>query len=78
MTNPGVLMATGQQPLMPPPPPPGMMGPPPGGPGAPQGPGQMVGNGEQPVVQKAMETQQPNMPTNPSTGDAAQVPGVNA
>lgn len=75
MTNPGVLMATGQQPLMPPP---GAMGPPPGGPGAPQGPGQIMGNGEQPVVQKAMETQQPNMPTNPATNEPAQVAGVQA
>lgn len=71
--NPGILMATGQQPLMPPPPPPGM-GPPP--PGAPQGAGQLVGGGEPPAQMKAEEVQQPNLPTIAGTDQKPTVPGV--
>jgi hypothetical protein len=75
--NPAILLATGQQPL-PLPPPPGM--PQAGGPGAPagpgpgpQGPGPNVGPGPNPEAQKP---KLPNMPTNPATGEPAQVPGA--
>lgn len=74
MTNPGILMATNQQPLMPPP---GMMPPGPGGPpGAPQGPGQLVGDGSAPASQKAMEVKGPNLPNIAGTKDKPVIPGV--
>lgn len=79
MMNPGILMATGQQPLMPPPgmmPPQGPMGP--GGPpslGAPPM-GKMIGNGQPPIVQKAGEIRKPNLPTIAGTRDKPTVPGV--
>jgi hypothetical protein len=73
MTNPGILMATNQQPLMPPPPPPGM-GPPP--PGAPQGAGELVGGGQAPAQEKAQEVKQPNLPTIAGTKQKPTVPGV--
>lgn len=68
--NPGILMATGQQPLMPPQPP--MMGP--GGPGAPQGPPPIQGP-DAPLPEQ--EAKMPGMPTNPATGEKAVVPGAN-
>jgi hypothetical protein len=88
-TNPGILMATGQQPLMPPPPPQGAPGMPPGGPpqlpppghggppptGAPHL-GQMVGNGQAPVVQKAGEVAHPNLPNIAGSKNKPTVPGV--
>jgi hypothetical protein len=81
-TNPGILMATGQQPLMPPP---GMGGAPGtavpgGGPqgGGPQGgPGQLVGGGAPPVVQEAGEVSQPNLPNIAGTNEKPTIPGVN-
>lgn len=76
-TNPGLLMATGQQPLAPPPPPPGILPPPPGGPVAPQGNGpKLVGGGQPPVVTKAEEVKPPRLPTNPLTHEEAVVPGA--
>lgn len=74
-SNPGILMATGQQPLMPPPPPPGGM---PGGPPAPGAPtgGKMMGGEQPPVVRKAMEVSPPNLPNVAGTDQPAQVPGV--
>lgn len=75
MSNPGLLFATGQQPLpMPMQGPPGM---PPQDQGAPQGIGQEVGGGEPPVQQEADQVQQPNLPTIAGTDQTAQIPGVN-
>lgn len=71
--NPGILMATNQQPLMPPAPPPGM-GPP--QPDAPQGAGQLIGGGQSPSVQKAQEVKQPNLPTIAGTHEKPTIPGV--
>lgn len=73
MKNPGILMATGQEPLMPPP---GMMpqGAPP--PGAPQGPGELVGGGTPPAVEKASEVKQPNLPNIAGTDRKPTIPGV--
>jgi hypothetical protein len=78
-SNPGILMATGQQPLMPPP----QMGQ--GMPG-PQGQpeeqqqipdiGREVGNGEAPEVQKAREVRQPVLPTVAGTHEKPMIPGV--
>lgn len=68
--NPGILMATNQQPLMPPQ---GMM-PPQGG--TPQGAGQMVGGGTPPAVQKAEEVNQPNLPNIAGTNQKPTIPGV--
>ncbi len=78
MSNPGILMATGQQPLMPPPPPPGMM--PPGGPGAPppgapQGPGQMAQPGS-PAQKTAEGVRPPNLPNIAGTQQKPTIPGV--
>lgn len=71
MTNPGLLLATNQQPLMGQP---GMMMQP----GAPGGdPGQTVGGGEPPAETAAQEVRQPSMPNNPATGEPQQVPGAN-
>lgn len=70
--NPGILMATGQQPLMPPAPPPPL-------PGAPQGAGQLVGNGQNPSVKKAseiQEAQQPGLPNIAGTQNEPSIPGV--
>lgn len=81
--NPGILMATGQQPLMPPPPPPGAPGPggpPPGGPPKPgMGPniGKNVGGGVPPAIQKAQEVHRPSLPTVAGTqGEKPTIPGV--
>ena len=71
VSNPGLLLATGQQPLMP-------VQPPVGAPVAPQGAGQMVGEGLPPVTQNAEGVKLPNLPTNPATGEPAQVPGAPA
>lgn len=75
-TNPGILMATGQQPLMPPAPPPGMMPPGPGGPPAgihapPGAAGPMTGDG---AGIKPPEPNLPNMPINPLTKQRAEAP----
>ena len=82
MTNPGLLMATNQQPLMPPPPPPGMMGPPPGGPphgppAGPPGPGPAKIQGKPPEGQPMAEAKEPGMPFNPLTHERQVVPGSN-
>lgn len=86
-TNPGLLFATGQQPL-PQPPPQAPPAPPPGGPPpnvqAPPppglklaGPGGTIGTGQSSgVQQKAQTVNLPNLPTNPLTKEKAQVPGV--
>ena len=75
-TNPGLLIATGQQPLpVMQPPMMGMPGQAPGAPG-PQLP-KMVGGGEAPAQAKAETVNQPNLPTDPATGEAPPVPGVN-
>lgn len=82
--NPGILIATGQQPLPPPPPPPGMMGPPGGPPGGPPQPppgppkalGKQVGDGQSPAVQKAEETNLPSLPNIPGSKEKPPVPGV--
>lgn len=76
LTNPGLLMATGQQPLMPPPPAPGMAGPgaPAPGPGAPPSAGNMEGSPEV-GPQPTDEASQPNMPINPVSGERQEVPG---
>lgn len=71
MTNPGILMATGQQPLMAPPPPMGMPSP-----GGPQGMSKLIGNGVPPVVQQAGEVRKPGLPTVAGTKEKAVVPGV--
>lgn len=67
-TNPGVLMATGQQPLQ--------IAPPMAPPGAPQNMAQTVGSGEAPAVTKAEETRMPEMPINPATGERAEIQGA--
>lgn len=74
MTNPGILLATGQQPLMPPQ---GMM-PPGGAPpvGAPANLGKQVGGGTPPVVQKAEGVKSPGLPNVAGTKEKPQVPGV--
>jgi hypothetical protein len=83
--NPGILLATGQQPLMGPPQP--MMGGPggPGGPGAPGGPppgdqpkGPRLLNGppQAGVQEKAQQVRQPQMPMVAGTDQRAVVPGV--
>lgn len=73
-TNPGILMATGQQPLMPPPPPmmPPGAGPMPGG--APIG--NMVGDGQNPAVHKAQDVRQAALPNIAGTKMKPTVPGV--
>ncbi len=72
-TNPGILMATGQQPLMMPPPPPGAMPP---GPGAPQGLGKVIGGGEPPAQMKAGEVKGPGLPNVAGTDQKPTIPGV--
>lgn len=76
MSNPAILFATGQQPL-PMAPPPGMM--PPGAPpvGAPKGP-QRIAGGAPPVVAKAEEVKEPDLPNVAGTKEKPQVPGVPA
>jgi hypothetical protein len=69
--NPGILMATKQNPLMPMMPPPGM-----GPPGAPQGPQQVMGGGEPPAMQQVQEVRKPQLPVNPATKERAVVPGA--
>jgi hypothetical protein len=74
LMNPGILLATGQQPLMPPQ---GMMpmAPQPGAPAGP--PPEAVGNGQMPVQNKADEVAGPNLPTIAGTdGEKPVVPGV--
>lgn len=75
-TNPGFLMATGQQPIPMPMAPPGMPGP--GGPGAPQGPQQLEGPPQAPSEQQAQGVNMPSLPNVAGTQDQAQVPGVTA
>lgn len=70
MSNPGILLATGQQPLMPPQ---GMMPPPPG---APEQVGQLVGDGQNPAVEAAQDVNQPNLPNIAGTDQKPVVPGV--
>jgi hypothetical protein len=80
MSDPGYLMATGQQPMpMPQMPPPSQGGPPQGGipePGAPQGAGPMIGGGEPPAQLKANEVRQPGLPTVAGTNEKPVIPGV--
>lgn len=74
MSNPGLLLATGQQPLPMP-----MMMPPPGmpeQPGAAPGMPQMMGDGQSPVQQQAGETQLPSLPNVAGTKEKPVVPGV--
>jgi hypothetical protein len=76
MTNPAILLATGQQPLPVGPP---MMGlPGPQGPGGPAPGPQAPGPGPQgpPGMSEAQEPKQPNLPINPATHERAEVPGV--
>lgn len=79
ISNPGILMATGQQPLMPPP---GMGMPGAPAPMPPEGGGgdvgKLAGDGSQPVMQQALEVNEPRMPINPATQQEAVVPGFNA
>jgi hypothetical protein len=73
MTNPGILMATGQQPLMPAPgsAPPGAS--PQGGP--PMGP--LEGDGTvSPIMKKAQAIKQPNLPNVAGTKEKPTIPGV--
>lgn len=79
-TNPGILMATGQEPLNIPPP----MAPPVGPPGAPgqQMPpappvGHMVGDGQAPAIHRAQEVAHPNLPHVAGTKNQPTIPGVN-
>lgn len=79
MQNPGILLATGQPPLMPP----QMPGPPPGGmpgmlppPGAPAGVGKQIGGGMPPAEQKAQEVRQPSLPNIAGTKEKPMIPGV--
>jgi hypothetical protein len=67
-SNPGILMATNQQPLMPPPPqmPPPQVGAPVGAPGL----------GPPPVAQKAAGVTEPNLPNLPGTTEKPTIPGV--
>jgi hypothetical protein len=85
MSNPGILLATGQQPLMVAPPMGGMGMPGQGGPGAPQMEGPQGspmkllnggGGGQAETQQKADQVRQPNMPMIAGTEQRATVPGV--
>lgn len=79
-SNPGLLMATGQQPIPQMPPqmagpggqPPGAGGPPQGGPAAQMGPPQAQ------AQKKAEDVNMPNLPKVAGTNERAQVPGVTA
>jgi hypothetical protein len=74
-TNPGLLVATAQQPLMPPPPAQGAQAP--GGlPGEVPAIGQMTGNGQNPSIQKAEEVRAPGLPNIAGTNQRPTVPGV--
>lgn len=73
VSNPGILLATGQQPLMPP------QGPPPPPPGAPPPMPPGAGGGAPAVVHKADEIRKPTLPTVAGTqGEKPIVPGVDA
>lgn len=89
VSNPGILMATGQQPLMPPPPPgaPPMNGPqgpphPAPGPSAPPAqhvPPKPIGQMNEPtspIVRKANEVKEPNLPNIAGTKQKPTIPGV--
>lgn len=77
VNNPGILMATGQQPLMPPQPPPlPPGGPPPGQPGAPSGLGKMLGGGGSPAEAHAESVKAPGLPTIAGSNQKPTVPGV--
>lgn len=69
MQNPGILMATGQQPLMAP-------QQPPGPPGAPPQLGAQMGGGEAPAVKKADGVREPSLPNLPGSKEKPVVPGV--
>lgn len=71
MMNPGILIATGQQPLMPPP---GMMSPQ-GMPPQPGGPGPVPGNAPA-VVQKGEGVKPPELPNIAGTKEKPTIPGV--
>lgn len=79
VSNPGILFATGQQPI----PMPQQPAIPPQGPAPVQAPGQqpnaaeIAGLGHLPVENKADTVNQPSLPTNPLTGEQAVVPGAN-
>ena len=73
MTNPGLLMATGQQPLLPAP---GMGLPPQGAPQGSPGMDRLVGDGMPPIVKKAKEIAQPSLPNVAGTKEKPNVPGV--
>lgn len=73
--NPGILIATGQQPLMPPAPPPGLQMAP-GGQNVPHGTSPASIGGPPPVVKKADHVSQPSLPNIPGTHDKPQIPGV--
>lgn len=77
MTNPGILMATNQQPLMPPPPM-GMPGMPPGAPAGNEPSGPIPSDEALTGAVPVDEAQQPNLPTNPLTGEQQVVPGAPA
>ncbi len=67
--NPGILLATGQQPLMPPQPPP----PPPG---PPEAMGKAVGGPTPPVAQKGEDVRKPQLPNVAGTKEKPVIPGV--
>lgn len=80
-TNPGILLATGQQPLMAPTPLNPSLNVGPSGPG--NGPashpapmGKVVGGGQPPAVEKAMETKEPSLPNIAGTKEKPVIPGV--
>lgn len=68
--NPGLLMATGQQPLMPAPPPMGMPGAPP------NSPAMDGGGGTSQISQKADDVNLPNLPNIAGTNEKPTIPGV--
>lgn len=71
MTNPGILIATGQQPLMAPPP----QLPPPGAPGP--GMSKEIGSGASPAISEAQGIKKPELPTIAGThGQKPTIPGV--
>ncbi len=74
LTNPGILIATGQQPLFPPQ---GQLPPPQGGGQANGDIGGLVGHGAPPASQEANEVRQPSLPTIAGTaGEKPPIPGV--
>lgn len=74
MSNPGLLMATGQRPLMPPPGP-GPGGPPGAAPSGPSGPPGLVGGGPDDQGPPVDQANQPKLPFNPLTHERQEVPG---